>query len=56
MDIEQQRRYGEVFRELGEFERRIKEVAKMSDRAARLAYDGLTNGALAPDLTREGDK
>ncbi|MFF4050406.1 N-6 DNA methylase [Streptomyces chartreusis] len=56
MDIEQQRRYAHVFRELGEFERRIKEVAKMSDRAARLAYDGLTNGALAPDVTREGDK
>ena len=56
MDIEQQRRYGEAFRELGEFERRIKEVAKMSDRAARLAYDGLTNGALAPDVTREGGK
>ncbi|MFJ6047583.1 class I SAM-dependent DNA methyltransferase [Streptomyces sp. NPDC092307] len=56
MDIEQQRRYGEAFRELGEFERRIKEVAKMSDRAAWLAYDGLTNGALAPDVTREGGK
>ncbi|MEV7271415.1 class I SAM-dependent DNA methyltransferase [Streptomyces bacillaris] len=56
MDIEQQRRYGEMFRELGDFERRIKEVAKMSDRAARLAYDGLTNGALAPDATREGGK
>lgn len=56
MDIEQQRRYGEAFRELGEFERRIKEVARMSDRAARLAYDGLTNGALAPDVTREGGK
>ncbi|WP_437008235.1 N-6 DNA methylase [Streptomyces sp. enrichment culture] len=56
MGIDQQRRFGQVFRELGEFERRIKEVAKMSDRAARLAYDGLTNGALAPDVTREGDK
>ncbi|MFJ1782370.1 N-6 DNA methylase [Streptomyces anulatus] len=56
MDIEQQRRYGEAFRELGEFERRIKEVAKMSDRAAWLAYDGLTNGALTPDATREGGK
>ncbi|WP_285633731.1 N-6 DNA methylase [Actinoallomurus iriomotensis] len=56
MDIEQQRRYGDAFRELGEFERRIKEVAKMGDQAARLAYDGLTNGALAPDVKREGDK
>ncbi|WP_405135121.1 class I SAM-dependent DNA methyltransferase [Nocardia sp. NBC_01388] len=56
MDIEQQRRYGGVFRELGEFERRIQEVAKMSDKAARLAYDGLTNGALAPDAIREGGK
>lgn len=56
MDIEQQRLYGRVFRELGELERRIKEVAEMVDRAARLAYDGLTNGALAPDVTQEGGK
>ncbi|MFF3391710.1 N-6 DNA methylase [Streptomyces sp. NPDC002669] len=54
MEIEQQRCYGTAFRDLGEFERRLKEVAKMGDRAARLAYDGLTNGALAPDISREG--
>ncbi|MFI1580976.1 N-6 DNA methylase [Embleya sp. NPDC020630] len=64
MGIEQQRRYGAAFRNLGEFERRLKELAKMGDQATRLAYDGLTNGALAPagtphdvtpqDATREG--
>ncbi|MGW2086639.1 N-6 DNA methylase [Streptomyces sp. NPDC001880] len=54
MDIEQQRRYGAAFRNLGEFERRLKDVARMGDRAAHLAYDGLTNGALAPDVSREG--
>ncbi|MET8184960.1 N-6 DNA methylase [Streptomyces sp. NPDC005246] len=54
MDIEQQRRYGAAFRDLGKFERRLKDVARMGDRAAHLAYDGLTNGALAPDVTREG--
>ncbi|MFF1912312.1 N-6 DNA methylase [Streptomyces sp. NPDC058239] len=54
MDIEQQRRYGAAFRNLGKFERRLKDVARMGDRAAHLAYDGLTNGALAPDVTREG--
>jgi hypothetical protein len=63
MDIEQQRQYGAAFRDLGEFERRLKELARMGDQAARLAYDGLTNGALAPtavhiattdSATREG--
>ncbi|MFE9723141.1 N-6 DNA methylase [Streptomyces sp. NPDC005794] len=54
MGIEQQRRYGAAFRDLGEFERRLKDLARMGDRAARLAYDGLTNGALAPDATRKG--
>lgn len=56
MDIEQQRLYGAVFRGLDEFERGIKEIAKIADQAARLAYDGLTNGALAPDTTLEGGK
>lgn len=64
MDIGQQRRYGAAFRALGEFEHRLKELARMGDQAACLAYDGLTNGALAPietsptvtseDATREG--
>ncbi|MHA5047163.1 N-6 DNA methylase [Streptomyces sp. SD15] len=48
MDIEQQRQYGAAFRDLGEFERRLKELARMGDQAASLAYNGLTNGALAP--------
>ncbi|MFD7289517.1 class I SAM-dependent DNA methyltransferase [Streptomyces sp. NPDC059863] len=51
MEIEQQRQYGAAFRYLGEFEQRLKELARMGDQAARLAYDGLTNGALAPMVT-----
>ncbi|MFD0162569.1 N-6 DNA methylase [Streptomyces decoyicus] len=64
MAIEDQRHYGAAFRDLGEFERRLKELARIGDQATRLAYDGLTNGALAPaetahnvtsrDATREG--
>ncbi|WP_274916621.1 N-6 DNA methylase [Streptomyces sp. WZ-12] len=51
MDIGEQRQYGAAFRNLGEFERRLKELARMGDQATRLAYDGLTNGALAPTGT-----
>ncbi|MGX1853035.1 N-6 DNA methylase [Streptomyces sp. NPDC055299] len=51
MDIAQQRRYGLAFRHLSEFERRLKEIARMGDQAARLAHDGLTNGALGPPGT-----
>ncbi|MGW2447172.1 N-6 DNA methylase [Streptomyces sp. NPDC001675] len=54
MDVERQRRYGDAFRSLGAFERELAELASMGDRAARLARDGLTGGALDPPLTRGG--
>ncbi|MFF5924104.1 N-6 DNA methylase [Streptomyces flavochromogenes] len=54
MDVERQRRYGDVFRSLGAFERELAELASMGDRAARLARDGLTGGALDPPATRDG--
>ncbi|MFF7492642.1 N-6 DNA methylase [Streptomyces rubiginosohelvolus] len=54
MDVERQRRYGDAFRSLGAFERELAELASMGDRAARLARDGLTGGALDPPTTRDG--
>ncbi|MEU8936544.1 N-6 DNA methylase [Streptomyces goshikiensis] len=54
MDVERQRRYGDAFRSLGAFERELAELASMGDRAARLARDGLTSGALDPPPTRNG--
>ncbi|MFD9106968.1 N-6 DNA methylase [Streptomyces bottropensis] len=56
MDVERQRRYGDVFRSLGAFERELAELARMGDRAARLARDGLTGGALDPPPTRDGGR
>ncbi len=49
MGIEDQRRYGAAFRALEEFERQLAELAKLGERAAALARDGLTQGALRPD-------
>ncbi|MFD3942739.1 N-6 DNA methylase [Streptomyces sp. NPDC058579] len=54
MDVERQHRYGDAFRSLGAFEHELAELAKMGDRAARLARDGLTGGALDPPPTRVG--
>ncbi|MER6099079.1 N-6 DNA methylase [Streptomyces sp. NPDC001728] len=54
MDVERQRRYGDAFRSLGAFEHELAELASMGDRAARLARDGLTGGALDPPPTRDG--
>lgn len=51
MPIEAQRRYGSAFRSLDEFERCTKKLAELSERAAGLARDGLTNGALTPSET-----
>ncbi|MFH9562688.1 N-6 DNA methylase [Streptomyces globisporus] len=53
MDVERQHRYGDAFRSLGAFERELAELARMGERAARLARDGLTGGALDPPLTRD---
>lgn len=48
MAVDEQRRYGAAFRALKEFEERVRKVAQLSERAASLARDGLTNGALTP--------
>ncbi|HLU95791.1 MAG TPA: N-6 DNA methylase [Thermobifida alba] len=49
MDVAEQRRYGAAFRSLEEFERQAKRLSELAARAARLARDGLTNGALVPE-------
>ncbi|WP_241778313.1 N-6 DNA methylase [Streptomyces sp. CNQ431] len=48
MDVDRQHRYGDAFRSLGAFERELTELARIGDRAAKLARDGLTGGALDP--------
>ncbi|MFE1173122.1 N-6 DNA methylase [Streptomyces sp. NPDC058773] len=52
MDIAEQRRYGEAFRALQEFEERVRRVAELSKEAAALARDGLGSGALTPIRSR----
>lgn len=52
MGVDEQRRYGAVFRALDEFERHLADLAKLGARAASLARDGLTQGALRPDRDR----
>ncbi|MFI6458664.1 N-6 DNA methylase [Streptosporangium amethystogenes] len=52
MGIDDQRRYGAAFRALDEFERRVRELTELSDRATSLARDGLTGGALRPRTDR----
>ncbi|TWF75642.1 N-6 DNA methylase [Pseudonocardia hierapolitana] len=52
MGIDDQRRYGAAFRALDEFERHLADLAKQGERAASLARDGLTQGALRPDQQR----
>ncbi|WP_040702245.1 N-6 DNA methylase [Nocardiopsis ganjiahuensis] len=49
MGVEEQRRYGAAFRAVAELERRAKELSALADQAARLAREGLTSGALAPE-------
>lgn len=49
MTIEQQRRFGEVFRALEEFERQARLVAESAAEALRVAREGLTSGVLEPD-------
>ncbi|MFI6287456.1 N-6 DNA methylase [Streptomyces sp. NPDC051018] len=48
LDIGEQRRYGQVFRALQEFEEALRAVSELSRETASLARDGLGNGALSP--------
>jgi predicted RNA methylase len=49
MSIDEQRRYGAVFRALSVFEEVTRRVDELSRQLAELARDGLASGALAPD-------
>lgn len=53
MSIDNQRLYGVAFRAVDDFEQRVKDFATLGERAVALAREGLTRGALRPQL--EGD-
>ncbi|WP_150252493.1 HsdM family class I SAM-dependent methyltransferase [Nocardiopsis deserti] len=48
MGVAEQRRYGAAFRAVADFEQRAKKFAALADKAAELAREGLTSGALVP--------
>ncbi|MFE6066957.1 N-6 DNA methylase [Streptomyces sp. NPDC056525] len=54
MGIEDQRRYGAAFRSLVEFEQLVRDLTALGERAATLARDGLTGGALLPPSGDDG--
>ncbi|MFF2303181.1 N-6 DNA methylase [Streptomyces sp. NPDC058128] len=54
MGIEDQRRYGAAFRSLVEFEQLVRDLTALGERAATLARDGLTGGALLPPSDDDG--
>ncbi|GEK00479.1 N-6 DNA methylase [Streptomyces sp. ATE26] len=45
----EQRRYGERFRALDEFERAVRHASRLGEQLVRGMYDGLTDGTVAPD-------
>ncbi|KQX93029.1 MULTISPECIES: N-6 DNA methylase [Streptomyces] len=48
MAIDEQRRYGAVFRSFAQFEQHVDQLTKLSKQVTSLARDGLTSGALRP--------
>ncbi|WDZ88927.1 N-6 DNA methylase [Nocardiopsis sp. HUAS JQ3] len=51
MGVGDQRRYGAAFRAVAGFEQRAREFAALAAKAAELAREGLTSGALKPETT-----
>ncbi|MEV7071171.1 N-6 DNA methylase [Streptomyces sp. NPDC093990] len=49
LPLDEQRRYGERFRALDEFERALRHAGRLGERLVRGMYDGLTDGTVAPD-------
>ncbi|MET7691943.1 N-6 DNA methylase [Streptomyces sp. NPDC005483] len=49
LPLDEQRRYGERFRVLDEFERALRHAGRLGDQLVRGMYDGLTDGTVAPD-------
>ncbi|MEU7407901.1 N-6 DNA methylase [Streptomyces sp. NPDC042638] len=48
LPLEEQRRYGAHFRALEEFERALRQAARLGEQLVRGMYDGLTDGTVAP--------
>ncbi|MET7702336.1 N-6 DNA methylase [Streptomyces sp. NPDC005485] len=49
LPLDQQRRYGERFRALAEFEDALRRAGRLGEQLVRGMYDGLTDGTVAPD-------
>ncbi|GEC06824.1 type II restriction endonuclease subunit M [Streptomyces spinoverrucosus] len=47
--LDEQRRYGARFRALDEFERALRHASRLGEQLVRGMYDGLTDGAVAPE-------
>jgi hypothetical protein len=48
LPLDQQRRYGERFRALAEFEEALRLAGRLGEQLVRGMYDGLTDGTVAP--------
>ncbi|MET8766462.1 N-6 DNA methylase [Streptomyces sp. NPDC004658] len=48
LPLEEQRRYGDRFRALDEFERALRQAGRLGEQLVRGMYDGLTDGTVAP--------
>ncbi|POX65388.1 restriction endonuclease subunit M [Streptomyces sp. Ru62] len=48
LPLEEQRRYGDRFRALDEFERALRHASRLGEQLVRGMYDGLTDGTVAP--------
>ncbi|WP_329338239.1 N-6 DNA methylase [Streptomyces sp. NBC_00663] len=49
LPLDEQRRYGERFRALDEFERALRRAGRLGEQLLRGMYDGLTDGTVTPD-------
>ncbi|MEV6947746.1 N-6 DNA methylase [Streptomyces sp. NPDC051172] len=49
LPMDEQRRYGERFRALDDFERALRHAGRLGEQLVRGMYDGLTDGTVAPD-------
>ncbi|MFC8434340.1 N-6 DNA methylase [Streptomyces sp. NPDC057253] len=49
LPLDEQRRYGERFCTLDEFERALRHAGRLGEQLVRGMYDGLTDGTVAPD-------
>ncbi|WP_128375878.1 N-6 DNA methylase [Streptomyces cavernae] len=50
--LDEQRRYGERFRALAEFEDALRRAGRIGEQLVQGMYDGLTDGTISPDLAK----